>query len=192
MDENFIKNNLMTHESLENLKYPIGRFHKPENTSTDMISSWISDVESLPESIEKLIRNLTIEELNLTYRPEGWKIKQVIHHCADSHMNAFIRFKLALTEDLPIIKPYHEDRWAELEDGKDDTITDSLNILKSLHTKWVKLLRTLTNEDLKRVYIHPEHGKRFELIEALGMYAWHCNHHLGHIKKALEYRGRFN
>lgn len=182
----------MTESSLEKLKYPIGKFTMTETVDETVIHSWISEIESLPDSIEILVKNLSIEALNFPYRPQGWNIKQVVHHLADSHMNAFIRFKLALTEEAPIIKPYEEDRWAQLEDGTNNDIGDSFNLLKHLHAKWGRLLRTLTADDLLRGYIHPEHGKRFRLDEAIGMYAWHSNHHLAHIKQALYYKDQFN
>lgn len=176
----------------EKLKYPIGKFHFQEAFDESKSSEWISDIEYLPKRIENLVNNLSTEELNFAYRPKGWKIKQVIHHLADSHMNAFIRFKLTLTEDSPIIKPYDEAKWAELEDGTSDDINDSLQLLKALHSKWAKLLKTLNkDDDFQRVYVHPEHNKSFELIEALAMYAWHSNHHLAHVKQALNFKGDF-
>ena len=181
----------MTQLNLDQLKYPIGKFVISDRVSDAEIKTWISDIERLPQSLESIVENLYLEDLNLPYRPGGWTIKQVIHHLSDSHMNAIIRFKLSLTEDSPVIKPYMEDQWATLEDGMSDDITDSLGLLKHLHAKWVKLLQALTEEDLKRSYIHPEHGKRFLLSEAMGMYAWHGNHHLAHVKQALEYKGSF-
>ena len=181
----------MTQLNLDQLKYPIGKFVISDRVSDAEIKTWISDIERLPQSLESIVENLYLEELSLPYRPGGWTIKQVIHHLSDSHMNAIIRFKLSLTEDSPVIKPYMEDQWATLEDGMSDDITDSLGLLKHLHAKWVKLLQALTEEDLKRSYIHPEHGKRFLLSEAMGMYAWHGNHHLAHVKQALEYKGSF-
>ncbi|MEZ4792944.1 MAG: putative metal-dependent hydrolase [Gelidibacter sp.] len=181
----------MKEQDLEKLKYPIGKFAKSGTIDASSIKKWVSDIESLPVSLNNIVKNLSVEELNLPYRPDGWAIKQVVHHLGDSHMNAFIRFKLALTEDSPIIKPYYEDRWATLDDGTNDDINDSLNLLKHLHSKWTKLLRHLTQEDLNRAYIHPEHGKRFELDETIGLYAWHCNHHLEHIEQALKYQNKF-
>lgn len=177
--------------ALEKLKYPIGKFIMPQNVNDASRNLWLSEIESLPDSVEKLVKNLSVDDLNLRYRPDGWTIKQVVHHFADSHMNAFMRFKLALTEESPLIKPYEEDRWALLDDGNNNDISDSLSLLKHLHSKWGRLLRTLAKDDLKRAYIHPEHGKRFELEEAMGMYAWHSNHHLSHIQQALEYQGDF-
>lgn len=182
---------IMTTQTLDKLKYPIGKFIGPETFDEESIHDWIADIRRFPELIEDLVRNLSVEELNLQYRPNGWSIKQVVHHCADSHLNAFIRFKLALTEDAPVIKPYHQDRWSTLVDGMDDNIMDSLLLLKSLHAKWAILLQHLTPEDLKRVYIHPEHNKEFSLKYVIGMYAWHGNHHLAHIKQGLKYKGNF-
>lgn len=181
----------MTESQLEKLKYPIGTFNKPERIDTRLIEKWISDIEALPKSIEALVKGLSVKELNYRYRPDGWNIKQVVHHCADSHMNSMIRFKLALTEDSPTIRPYFEDRWATLIDNNDDDLTDTLSLLKGLHAKLGKLLRNISKEDLSREFIHPEQGRRFKLDEAIGMYAWHSNHHLAHIKQALEYRGQF-
>jgi hypothetical protein len=175
----------MTNEALEKLKYPIGKFEAPDIIDSQILKSWISDIEAFPQHLETLIIPLITANLNLSYRPNGWTVKQVVHHCADSHMNALIRFKLALTEDAPIIKPYHEDKWANLVDGLTDSTVDSLYILKGLHSKFGLLLKNLSEEDLGRVYIHPAHGKRFRLDEAVGMYAWHGNHHLAHIRQAL-------
>jgi hypothetical protein len=181
----------MTAPQLERLKYPIGKFIKPDTIDSKLIDRWISDIEDLPHSIEKLVNGLSTEKLNYPYRPDGWNIKQVVHHYADSHMNAFIRFKLALTEDSPTIRPYYEDRWARLIDGNDDNLTDSLSLLNGLHAKLGRLLRNISKEELAREFVHPEHGKRFRLDEAIGMYAWHSNHHLAHIRQALKYKNSF-
>ena len=182
----------MTEEKLNALKYPIGKFVKPEFINDGIITQWISDIEHFPDKIEVLTKHLSVEELQWVYRPSGWNIKQVVHHCADSHINAFIRFKLALTEDSPTIKTYHEDRWANLIDGNSDDLTTTLFLLKGLHAKLSLLLRHIPKAELStKSYIHPQHGKRFTLDEAIGMYAWHSNHHLAHIKQALEYKGIF-
>ena len=172
-------------ENIENLKYPIGRFEIPKSIDPTSLKLWMEAITEFPKHLESLVLALNLEQLNLQYRPYGWTIKQVVHHCADSHMNAFIRFKLALTEDAPTIKPYHEDQWANLVDGTTDSIEDSLFILKGLHSKWSVLLKNCSAQDLVKEYIHPEHGQRFKLTEAIGMYAWHGNHHLAHIKQAL-------
>lgn len=176
----------MTDEALYQLQFPIGKFQKPAVIDDSLIQQWISDIQHFPEQIKTITQRLSGEQLNWQYRPDGWTIKQVVHHCADSHMNSFIRFKLALTEDSPTIKPYFEDRWAELVDGTDNNIKDSLALITALHSKWVVLLKNINSSDLKRDFIHPEHGKRISLEENIGTYAWHCNHHLAHIKLALK------
>ena len=181
----------MTSLDLNHLKYPIGKFVKPEQISESLIKEWINTIEVLPKQLSEITKDLTIEQLNLLYRPDGWTIKQVVHHLADSHINSLIRFKLALTEDVPTIKPYHEDRWAKLIDGNDNDLTNSLSLLTGLHAKWVMLLRSLTKDELKREFIHPEHGKRFSLEETMGIYAWHSKHHLTHIEQALKHQGQF-
>lgn len=179
-------------KQLEKLKFPIGQFAKPDIINDNQISKWIDDIEGFPNKLNQLTNDLTIEQLNWKYRPEGWSIKQVVHHCADSHMNSIIRFKLALTEDTPTIRPYYESRWADLIDGNDNNIQDSLHLLKGLHAKLGKLLRNLSSENLSKEFVHPEHGKHFRLDETIGIYAWHSNHHLAHIKQAINYKGSFN
>ncbi|WP_040278680.1 YfiT family bacillithiol transferase [Psychroserpens damuponensis] len=181
----------MTTQDLYKLRFPIGEFKKPNCISSETIHIWISDIEHFPSEIEKITKNLSTNSLNWQYRPEGWNIKQVVHHCADSHMNSIIRFKLALTEDDPIIKPYFEDRWAHLIDGNDDNIDHSLNLLKGLHAKLGQLLKHISKEELSREFIHPEHGKRFRIDETIGIYAWHSNHHLAHVKQAIAHKGQF-
>lgn len=181
----------MVEEKLVKLKFPIGEFKKPESIENHQISEWILDIEHFPERITRLTEHLSIDQLNWKYRPEGWTIKQVIHHCADSHMNSMIRFKLALTENTPTIRPYLEAKWANLIDGNDDNIQDTLTLLKGLHAKLGKLLRDLGPEDLRKEFVHPEHGRHFRLDETVGVYAWHCNHHLAHIKQAIDNKGTF-
>jgi hypothetical protein len=171
--------------NLETLKFPIGRFQKPSLINDSEIENWIADIVSFPIKLQAEVSNLTEEQLLLTYRPEGWNIRQIVHHCADSHMNSFIRFKLALTEVVPTIKPYFEDRWAELADYSKTSVESSLKIIEGLHQRWVVLLEDLSKEQLKRSFIHPEHGMTFSLDEIIALYAWHCNHHLAHIKIAL-------
>jgi len=181
----------MNTEDLNHLKYPIGKFVKPEPILESHILKWIETIEELPKQLSKLTNHLSADELNWPYRPSGWTIKQVVHHLADSHMNSFIRFKLALTEENPTIKPYHEDRWAKLIDGNESDLSNSISLLTGLHAKWVVFLRSLTKEDLKREFIHPEHDKRFSLEETIGIYAWHSKHHLAHIEQALKHKGKF-
>ncbi len=174
---------------LEKLKYPIGIL-KYEKPTIDLLKQGIQDIEIFPKKIKTIINGLSTEQLNWHYRPDGWTIKQVVHHCADSHMNAIIRFKLALTEDKPTIKPYIEALWANLPDMTND-LSDSLLILEGLHNRWTTLLKSLGEQDLDRTYIHPEYNKTFDLATTVGMYAWHCNHHYAHIKQALDHKGKF-
>jgi hypothetical protein len=172
--------------STEHLQYPIGQFSMPESIIKEIVSHWIDDIASFPERLRIAVSELSDEQLEHTYRPGGWTIRQVIHHCADSHMNSFIRFKLALTEDQPTIKPYYEDRWAELQDTKNMTVQSSLKILEGLHLRWTHLLRALTQTDYARTFYHPENKKTIRLDENIGIYAWHCNHHLAHIRQAIK------
>lgn len=167
------------------LKYPIGEFTTPSNYNHTLLREWISDIEKFPKQVDDLCSELDQKQLNLVYRPGGWTIKQVVHHCADSHMNAYVRFKLTLTEDTPSIRPYFEDRWANLIDSQEDDIHFSLMLLKGLHHRWVQILNNLSSEDYIKCYFHPEHQKEFELQEAIANYSWHCKHHLEHIKLAL-------
>jgi hypothetical protein len=177
--------------NLEKLKFPIGKCPKTDNVSINDLENWIKTIEDFPFKIKNLTSNLTIEELNWIYRPQGWNIKQVVHHCADSHVNSIIRFKLALTEDNPTIKPYEEQLWAELVDGNSNTILSSLQIIEGVHSRWVLLLKSLDSTALKRQFFHPTNLKISSLEETIGVYAWHCNHHLAHIEQALLYKGQF-
>ena len=166
------------------LKFPIGEFIKPGIIIEQIISDWITIIEKFPQYLTKEIETLTEDQLKYKYRPNGWNIRQIVHHCADSHMNSFIRFKLALTEDKPTIRPYFEDRWAEQSDYLNSPVILSLNIIEGLHKRWVILLKSLTDDDLNRTFIHPEGNKEISLKENIGIYAWHCTHHLEHIKLA--------
>lgn len=176
---------------LEDLKFPIGRCQVESSPDTELIQQWIGDIETFPSKLKSLTLDLSNEQLDWRYRPGGWMIKQVVHHCADSHMNSIIRFKLALTEDVPTIRPYEESLWAELSDSLDYNIQDSLNLLLSLHKKWTQLLKSLSKDQLERTFIHPESNKTTSLAENIGIYAWHCNHHLAHIQNAIKFRGQF-
>lgn len=181
----------MNQAELENLKFPIGKFQKPDFISENDLAVWIEAIESFPKKIKHLTENLSVEKLNWIYRPEGWSIKQVVHHCADSHMNSLVRFKLALTEENPTIKPYEEALWATLVDGNLDLILPSLQILEGVHYRWVVLLKSFGEKELNRQFTHPANQKTTCLNEIIGMYAWHCNHHLAHIEQALFYKGQF-
>jgi hypothetical protein len=166
---------------LEKLKYPIGEFKKPSLITNDILEKWISDISSFPQRLSDEVLHLTKEQLETQYRPEGWTIRQVIHHCADSHMNSLTRFKLALTEDNPTIKPYYEARWAELSDSKFMDIRPSLKMLEGIHERWTVLLKNLTKHDLVKTYFHPDNSRSISIDEYIGIYAWHCHHHLAHI-----------
>lgn len=179
----------MTDTELEKLKYPIGKFTKPAKLTSELLNSYTLVIERFPQRLKTEVADLTNEQLDTEYRPDGWTIRQVVHHCADSHMNSFIRFKLALTEDKPIIKPYLGDRWAELTDTKTMPIEPSLSLLTGLHARWTVLLRSLSGKDLSRGFVHPEHGREFQLDENIGLYAWHCNHHLVHITTLIKTKG---
>jgi hypothetical protein len=148
------------------------------------VDDWIDQIDQLPSRVKNEIEYLGKEELEFRYRPEGWTIRQVIHHLADSHMNSFMRFKLTLTESSPTIKPYFENLWAELPDAKDTPVTCSISIIEGLHKRWVYLLKSLNDDQFNLEFIHPEYNKTYKLFVATALYAWHCNHHLGHIKQA--------
>lgn len=179
----------MNKQTLEQLKYPIGRFKKPEIISKEYLQNCISIIENFPEKLKSEVGQLTDKQLDTSYRENGWTIRQVIHHCADSHINSILRFKLALTEENPTIKPYFEDRFAELKDSRNFPIEASLQILEGTHKRWTALLKSLSEEDLQKTFIHPEHNKEFSLEENIGIYAWHCNHHLAHISNLKKRMG---
>ena len=173
--------------NLEQLKYPVGKFVKPESITKDIIDSAISDIENFPNLVKAEIQNLDEKDLQLRYRPEGWTISQVVHHCADSHINSYMRFKLALTENVPTIKPYDESLWAELPDNNLSPLV-SLQLLEALHARWAYLLKTLTVEDLSKEFIHPEQSEKILFKENILIYGWHCRHHLAHIRQAKDLR----
>ena len=182
----------MTEEELKNLKYPIDGFRYPQEVSTDEMEEWKDIIAGFPELLENIVNDISEDQLSWNYRPDGWNILQVIHHLADSHLNSFIRFKLTLTEDDPTIKPYYEDRWANLPDVINTDINLSLDILRGVHGRWSVLLESLTKNDFLKTYTHPEHGRKIRLDQTVALYAWHCNHHLAHINQALYYEGKFN
>ncbi|SIT95902.1 DinB superfamily protein [Epilithonimonas bovis DSM 19482] len=172
---------------LEQLKYPVGKFVKPESITTELIDSAISEIENFPKLVKAEIQNLDEQDLQLRYRPGGWTISQVVHHCADSHINSYVRFKLALTENIPTIKPYEESLWADLQDKQLSPFV-SLKLLEALHERWVYILKSLSEEDLSKEFIHPEQSEKISLTENILIYSWHCRHHLAHIRQAKELR----
>ncbi|MEM9919312.1 MAG: YfiT family bacillithiol transferase [Bacteroidota bacterium] len=167
--------------SLEQLKYPIGHYEPPAQRDVAAIRQLIEAIEALPSELEKAVLGMSKWQLDTPYRPEGWTVRQVVHHLADSHMNSLIRFKLALTEENPTIKPYFEDRWAKLEDSMEAPISISLNLIKPLHQRWGIVLRSMSTDDFTKTFLHPETQKTYDLFYALGMYAWHGRHHTAQV-----------
>ncbi|WP_025743613.1 YfiT family bacillithiol transferase [Aquimarina pacifica] len=163
-------------------RYPIGQFDCPEIITQQHIENWISDIENLPSKLSNLVSGFTEVQLETPYRNAGWTARQVIHHIHDSHHNGYIRFKWALTENTPVIKAYHEHLWAELFDTKSAPIYLSLDLITALHAKWVYFLKGLSSNDLQKEFIHPEGDTVISLAEDIGIYAWHGNHHLAHLK----------
>jgi hypothetical protein len=170
-------------------RFPIGEFESPSQFNSDLVKKWIEIISIFPQKLSLEVNHLTDEQLDTAYRVNGWTIRQVVHHCADSHMNSIIRLKLALTEEQPTIRPYFEDRWAELVDSQKFPIAASLQILVGVHTRWKALLENLNQVDLLKSYIHPEHGKVFQIGEYIALYAWHCEHHLAHITHLKQKKG---
>jgi hypothetical protein len=165
----------------DKLRYPIGKFTAPEFYSTEYLSNRIQEIAEFPTLLKKEVSRLSDEQLDTPYREGGWTVRQVIHHCADSHMNCFIRLKWALTEETPTIKFYYEDRWGEMDDNAKMPIEPTLALLKGLHFRLAYLMNSLSESDLNRSFIHPEHHASFEIKEIIGTYAWHGLHHLAHI-----------
>ncbi len=166
---------------MEDLRYPIGKFRYEGEPDSHQREQWIEQIAATPVNVRAAVAGLSPGQLDTPYRDKGWTVRQVVHHLPDSHLNAYTRMKLALTEDVPVIKPYEEARWAELPDGRAAPIELSLNLLESLHHRWVLLLRQLTPADFRRRFQHPEHSRPFELQETLALYAWHGQHHVAHI-----------
>lgn len=165
---------------LETLRYPIGTFQSKTSFSAEEIDQFIQDIGQLPNLLKEAVINFSEKELNTPYRPGGWTVRQTVHHVADSHINSYTRFRLALTEDKPLIKAYEEHLWAELPDGKNAPVEVSLTLLEALHYRWVFLLRALTPEQWQKSFMHPVSGE-IKLSHAVGMYSWHGQHHLAHI-----------
>jgi uncharacterized damage-inducible protein DinB len=164
------------------MKYPIGPFSAPSEITTELVQEWIADIESFPKLLRESVQNLNEKQLDTPYREGGWTVRQVVHHCADSHMNSFIRFKLALTEDNPTIKGYMEEKWAEMPDYLQLPIEPSMKLLEGLHERWTVLLRSLSLDDLKKTFFHPERQRSIPLDQTIALYAWHGKHHLGHVR----------
>jgi DinB superfamily len=170
------------------LRYPIGKFELPEQISDTDRRTFIDSVAEAPARLVSAVDGLNAEQLDTAYRPGGWTVRQVVHHLPDSHMNAYVRFKLALTETEPTVKTYEEARWAELADSKVTPIETSLGLLENLHVRWVVLLRSLAQKDWQRRFHHSEWGS-VALDHALAEYAWHGRHHVAHISELRQRMG---
>lgn len=168
-------------EHQDNLRYPIGQFEYGKPYSLDDTRKHIKILSKFPKELKSAVKKLKSGELEKTYRPEGWTVRQVINHIADSHINAYTRLKLAVTENTPIIKPYEENLWAELEDGKHGSVKTSLKLISALHNRWAHFLKSLQEDDLEKGYYHPASKRTVLLQEAIALYVWHSQHHLAHI-----------
>ena len=165
---------------MDDLRYPVGKFKYDGPPSEEQKKEYLNNIAATPANLRAAVKGLSEAQLDTPYRPGGWTVRQVVHHVPDSHMNSYVRFKLALTEDDPTIKPYAEDKWAELADTKATPIEVSLTLLDSLHDRWMRLLRSLTPDDWKKTYRHPALGA-MTLEKTLALYAWHGKHHVAHI-----------
>jgi DinB superfamily len=173
---------------MEDLSFPIGKYIEQPFSETQL-KEWLLDIEILPKALECAITNLDAVQLEVPYRADGWNSRQVVHHVADSHMNAFIRFKLGLTEDNPTIKPYNQDAWVLLSDVQNVPINISLTLLYAVHARMHQVLKNIKEDEWSRTIVHPEHNKQMTLWYLLGMYAWHGKHHTAHINKLREREG---
>lgn len=168
---------------LTNLKFPIGEFVIPDKITDEDIKKYINTIETLPSRLTELVSGFSEKQFGTVYREGGWNVRQVINHVADSHMNAYIRFKLALTEKTPVINPYREAVWAEHSDGKSCNPEVSLKLIEALHYRWAMFLKSLSRSDFRRGYFHPELEKVISLEEAAASYSWHGEHHSAHISE---------
>ncbi len=176
----------LSEDELEQLKYPTGKLSYEQHYSDTIRENLITRIERLPADLRAVTISLQAVELSYRYRPDAWNIRQIIHHVSDSHINAYIRLKLTLTEDNPTIKPYNENKWAVTTDALQDNLELSLSITENIHKKLVLLLRNMKEADFERTYFHPEMKRNVPLTHLLSMYAWHGHHHLAQIKVARE------
>ena len=173
---------------MEDLRYPIGNFSVEGEITDERRRDWIAQIAEAPSNLRAALSGLSEEQLATPYRPGGWTLRQLAHHVPDSHLNSYVRFRLALTEEAPTIKPYREDRWAELDDARTAPVDVSLALLDSLHARWLLLLRSLSEEDWRRTFRHPEIGP-MTLERNLALYAWHGRHHVAHVTALRERMG---
>jgi uncharacterized damage-inducible protein DinB len=172
----------------EDLRYPVGKFVRPSRINDEERETLIDQIAAAPRELRRAVSGLDERQLETPYRPGGWTVRQVVHHLPDSHLNSYVRFKLAATEDVPTIKPYDEARWAELEDAARAPVEASLQLLASLHERWVMFLRSLTTAQCARSFRHPELGL-ITLDQNIALYAWHGRHHVAHITRLREREG---
>lgn len=171
---------------LELLKYPTGKWKKPDQYHQELIRGWIEEIRILPAQMDGLLKDLPEEKWVYCYRPDGWTLRQLVHHIADSHMNAYIRHKLAFTENQARISPYLENAWADLEDVKKLPPSVSCDLLRALHQRWAAFLDSLDADGQDACFFHPQHDRLIPIKESISMYAWHGRHHLAHIRNALQ------
>ena len=174
---------------MTDLRYPIGTFNPPDTITDKILHEWILTLEDFPERLENLVKDLNDAQLDTPYRDGGWTVRQVVHHCADSHHHSYIRFKWAMTENNPLIKAYNEADWAELFDTKSAPIHISITHLKAVHAKLVYFLKGLSDSDFENTFVHPESKETVVLRKNVGIYAWHCDHHYAHIENLLLRKG---
>ncbi|MBA3466806.1 MAG: putative metal-dependent hydrolase [Gemmatimonadaceae bacterium] len=174
---------------MTDLKYPVGKFDFDAPIAEADHARLIDEIAATPAALRAAVTGLSRDQLETRYRPGGWTVKQVVHHVPDSHMNAYSRFKLALTEDEPTIKPYDEAKWAELPDSQKVAAEVSLRLVEAIHERWVPLLRTMDSADFRRGFRHPDHGRVLTLQQVLGLYAWHGRHHVAHITTLRDREG---
>jgi hypothetical protein len=165
----------------KDLQFPVGEFVRPDVLDEAQRRAAIASIAAIPQLLRDAVSGMTEQQLETPYRPGGWTVRQVVHHVADSHMSGYTRFKLALTEDTPTIKPYQQAEWAELADTKTAPIETSLTLLDALTDRWVRVLRAMSPSDFSRMLIHPEHDKPLSLDHMLALYEWHGRHHLAHV-----------
>jgi uncharacterized damage-inducible protein DinB len=170
-------------------RFPVGPFQSRNELTPDERRAMIDEIAAAPARIREAVRGLTEEQLDTPYREGGWSVRQVVHHVPDSHLNAYVRTKLALTESGPTIKPYDEASWAELEDSRSTPPEVSLSLLEALHIRWVGLLRSLKEEDFARTFRHPDHGGTQTVDWLIALYSWHGRHHAAHITTLREREG---
>ena len=171
------------------VRYPVGKFTAPLDWDEKQLAEWRAEIAQLPANLHRAVAGLDDTQLDTPYRDGGWTVRQTVHHVADSHLNAFCRFRLALTEDVPTIKPYFEARWAELPDSRTLPVTPSLQILDGLHVRWVTMIDAMTPEQWQKGFVHPDHGRTMTLAQTAAMYAWHSRHHVAHINALRARRG---